>query len=140
MNRNKQQKERAQPFIVTRTKHLNEAAEDYTELIADLICERGEARTCDIAHHMGISHVTALRTLQRLQGKGFVETSPHKPVVLTPKGKRLAAFCKRRHLLLLKFLKQIGVPECVAVVDVEGIEHHVSSQTLTALEKHLETL
>lgn len=124
-------------FAATRSHHLLETAEDYTELIADLILEKGEARVCDLAQQLGVSHVTAVRTLQRLQRDGYVETTPHKPVFLTPKGKRLATFAKKRHDILLKFLIKIGVPEEVATIDAEGIEHHVSKETLKILQTYL---
>ncbi|MCB0360766.1 MAG: HTH domain-containing protein, partial [Bdellovibrionales bacterium] len=77
---------RARPFRETRRHHSTEAAEDYSELIADLIEEQGEARTCTIAQELGVSHVTALRTIRRLQDEGYMVTAPHKPVELTAKG------------------------------------------------------
>ena len=67
MARKKKFPGRAGPFKATRRHHTNEAAEDYTELVADLINSQGEARTCEIARAMGVSHVTALRTIRRLQ-------------------------------------------------------------------------
>lgn len=129
--------ERAKPFRVTRKHHVNEAAEDYTELVADLISKHGEARTCQVAEHLGISHVTALRTIRRLQSEGFLETSPHRPILLTRKGKSLAEHCKHRHTVVLDFLVELGVPSEIAEIDVEGIEHHISPTTLEAMEKFL---
>lgn len=135
----KKKPKRSHPFIATRKHHLKESAEDYTELIADLIASQGEARTCEIARHLGISHVTALKTLQRLQKEGYIITERHKPIHLTAKGKKLAAHSKKRHEVLLKFLLAIGVPEEIAYVDVEGMEHHISPQTLKAIKKQLQT-
>lgn len=129
--------QRAKHFQAARKTHSIEAAEDYTELVADLIEKNGEARTCDIAKHIGISHVTALRTIRRLQAEGYLETSPHKPVNLTPKGKKTAKYSKERHELLLEFFAHIGVPEKVAEVDVEGLEHHISPTTLKVIKKFL---
>ena len=129
---------RAKPFVVTRAQHHKETAEDYTEMIADLIQHKGEARTCDIARHMSISHVTALKAIRRLQKEGYVETAPHQPIILTRKGKNLAAFSKKRHSLLIEFLKKIGVPEEIASADAEGMEHHISPQTLEAIKRFLE--
>lgn len=131
-------KERSKQFRATRKQHSSEAAEDYTELIADLIEDKGEARVVDIAGHLGISHVTALRTIARLQRDGFVKTSPRKPVTLTAKGGRLAAKAKERHELLVKFLIAMGVPPQVAEVDAEGAEHHISDTTLECFRAHLE--
>ncbi len=130
-------KKRALPFKATRKHHGTEAAEDYTELIGDLIAEKGEARTCAIAAQLGISHVTALRTIRRLQEEGYVATSPHQPVVLTPKGEKLGQFAKHRHELLVSFFTRIGVSARQAEIDVEGAEHHISEETLACLERML---
>ena len=127
-------------FDETRRQHSLESAEDYTELIADLIESEGEARVGVIAEHLGISHVTALRTISRLQQLGYVETQPRKPVTLTRKGQNLAKFCKHRHSLLLDFFIEIGVEKKQAELDVEGAEHHISKQTLKKIEELLERL
>lgn len=125
-------------FIATRHHHFLEIAEDYVEMIADLIEVKGEARTCDIAKVLGVSHVTVVRTIQRLTKKGLVYAKQHKPIMLTEEGKQLALFCKQRHNFLLDYLIAIGVPEEVAMVDIEGMEHHISATTLEALRRQLE--
>ena len=130
-------KDRANQFEETRRQHSLESAEDYTELIYELIQNNGEARTCEIALQLGISHVTALRTIRRLQEQGYVTTSRQKPVILTEKGKKLALHSKLRHKLLLDFLIALGVPKKVAEIDVEGIEHHVSQITLKKIKTFL---
>ena len=131
---------KSQAFQATRKHHRSEAAEDYTELVADLIAEKGEARLVEIAKRLGISHVTAIRTIQRLVRDGYLTTAPHQPIELTAKGKRIAGMSKRRHDILLEFLIALGVPESVAQVDVEGIEHHISPQTLKVFSRHLKKL
>ena len=128
---------KAKQFKATRKHHSLESAEDYTELIHELIEESGEARTGQIAKQLGISHVTALRTIRRLQEQGYLKTEQHKPVELTAKGKKLALYSKKRHQILLDFLIQIGVPKDIAEIDVEGIEHHVSKITLDRIKKFL---
>lgn len=128
---------RSRPFQATRRHHGTEAAEDYTELIADLIESEGEARTCTIAEHRGVSHVTALRTMRRLQEEGYLETDRHKPVSLTRRGAELAEYAKKRHQLLVDFLLTLGVPRKQAEIDVEGAEHHISPVTLRAIKKFL---
>ncbi len=127
----------AAPFKATRKHHSTEAAEDYTELVAELIIEKGVARTCDIARRLGISHVTALRTIKRLVEEGFLSTSPHQPVTLTLKGARLAKESKDRHDTLIEFFTRLGVPSAIADIDVEGAEHHISSVTLSKIKEFL---
>jgi len=133
-------KKRSLPFQATRSHHDQEAAEDYTELIDDLIKEKGEARTCDIADHLGISHVTAIRTLKRLHKEGWIQTATRKPVTLTKEGARLAKYARQRHELLVDFLVKIGVPKKVAETDVEGAEHHISKTTLQAISRAMKKL
>jgi DtxR family manganese transport transcriptional regulator len=117
----------------TRRDHASETAEDYVEAIADLIDERGACRVTDLSERFGVSHVTVVRIVQRLEREGLVETEPYKPIALTAKGRRLARDCKRRHEIVYRFLLAIGVDERVAAIDSEGIEHHVSPQTLERL-------
>ncbi len=125
------------PFKATRRSHKTEAAEDYTELIADLISVKGEARTVEIARRLGISHVTALRTIKRLEEEGYVKTSPYSPIQLTEKGMQLAHTARRRHEIVLELLLKLGVPNELAEIDAEGIEHHISEQTLKIIQKFL---
>ena len=133
----KSAKQRSTPFKETRRQHSQEAAQDYVELIYELIEEKGLARTCDIATHLGVSHVTALRTIRRIQAEGFVNTSPRKPVTLTKKGLELALFSKERHEVLLEFFLKLGVPKQQAEIDVEGAEHHISKVTLNCIQRFM---
>lgn len=126
---------RSQPFIQTRKQHGDEIAEDYVELIADLISSKGSAKVADIAKLLGVSHVTVLRTLERLRKKGLLEDRDG--ILLTEAGAKLAEFSHTRHLFLLKYLITLGVPEEIAAIDVEGMEHHISQVTMEAFQKHL---
>jgi len=122
----------------TRRKHARETAEDYVEAIADLSAAHGEARVVDLARRLGVSHVTVNRTVARLQRDGLVTSQPYRAVFLTPAGRRLAGEARRRHEKVVRFLQSLGVPGDVAVMDAEGIEHHVSPETLAAMERWIE--
>ncbi|MBX3356946.1 MAG: manganese-binding transcriptional regulator MntR [Phycisphaeraceae bacterium] len=119
----------------TRRAHAKETAEDYAEAIADLISSRGEARVTDIAQLLGVSHVTVVRTIARLQRDGWVTAKPYRSIFLTDSGARLAEMARRRHGIVLSFLLSLGVSEAAALADAEGIEHHVSDETLAAFER-----
>jgi DtxR family manganese transport transcriptional regulator len=115
-----------------RGQHAVEAAEDYCEAIADLLAAGTEARVVTLARRFSLSHVTVSRVVARLQREGYVRTAPYAPISLTPKGRRLAESSKSRHEAVLAFLLALGVDETIARVDAEGIEHHVSPETLAA--------
>lgn len=127
----------ANRFQRTREDHSRERAEDYVELIDALTQEKGEARSVDLAERLGISHVTVSRTLQRLKREGYVTMEPYRSIFLTDEGKAMAEQARERHDLVLRFLLALGVPNDVADVDAEGIEHHVSAQTLAAMRRFL---
>jgi DtxR family manganese transport transcriptional regulator len=114
-----------------------ETAQDYVEAIADLSVSLGEARVVDLAQRLGVTHVTVNRTLSRLQQSGYVNTKPYRAIFLTEAGRKLAAECKQRHETVTAFLRSLGISEKVAELDAEGIEHHVSSETLAAFERLL---
>jgi DtxR family manganese transport transcriptional regulator len=127
----------AETFRRSRRDRAAETAQDYVEAIAELSAVLGEARVVDLARRLGVTHVTVNRTLARLQKIGFVNTKPYRAIFLTRAGDKLAAECKRRHETVTAFLQSLGVPEKVAELDAEGIEHHVSPETLAAFERRL---
>jgi DtxR family manganese transport transcriptional regulator len=124
-------------FQRTRDDHRRERAEDYLEMIAALIVERGEARAVDLAERMGVTHVSVGKTVKRLQDDGYVTSLPYRSIFLTDEGRVIAETARERHLLVHDFLVSIGVPHEAAETDAEGIEHHVSDVTLDAMRKHL---
>ena len=131
-------KRQAENLSHTRREHANEIAEDYVEAIADLTAETGEARVVDLARRLGVTHVTVIRTIARLQKAGFVTAQPYRAIFLTDKGRNLAATCKKRHETVVAFLRSLGIPVRVAELDAEGIEHHVSPDTLAAFRTALQ--
>ncbi|MBL9001264.1 MAG: manganese-binding transcriptional regulator MntR [Phycisphaerae bacterium] len=118
-----------------RADHAAETAQDYAEAIADLIDQRGEARVTDIALALGVSHVTVVRTIGRLRRDGLVTALPYRSVFLTKDGRAIAEEARRRHRIVLAFLRALGVSAATADTDAEGIEHHVSDETLRAMER-----
>jgi DtxR family transcriptional regulator, manganese transport regulator len=128
---------RAESFRKVRTDNASETAQDYVEAIAELIEDAGEARPTDLARMFGVSHVTVIRTVARLQRDGLLVTRPYRSIFLTPKGAALAAECRERHALVVSFLLALGVPRSSAESDAEGIEHHLGAETITAFRAFL---
>ena len=121
----------------TRADHARELAEDYVELIDDLIRDKGEARAVEIAERLGVTHVTVINTIRRLKRAGLVTSEPYRSIFLTADGERLAVNARRRHTLVLDFLLALGVPKNDAETDAEGIEHHLSPTTMKAIRRFL---
>ncbi|HVU09206.1 MAG TPA: manganese-binding transcriptional regulator MntR [Verrucomicrobiae bacterium] len=121
----------------SRRDRAHETAQDYVEAIADLSAELGEARVTDLARRLGVTHVTVNRTLARLRRAGYVNSKPYRAIFLTNAGQKLAEESKKRHETVVAFLRSLGVSEKIAELDAEGIEHHVSPETLAAFEWRL---
>ena len=122
-------------FKKVRDAHKTENTEDYLEIIADLLNNKGEARIVDIANKLDIAQATANKTIQRLQNQGFVKKEPYRSIFLTLKGQEVASVSKKRHIIVLTFLKNLGLDARTAEADAEGIEHHVSNKTLKKMEQ-----
>ncbi|MEW5425172.1 manganese-binding transcriptional regulator MntR [Amorphus sp. 3PC139-8] len=128
----------AEVFEKTRQARRTELVEDYVELIADLIEDTGEARQTEIAKRLGVSQPTVAKMLRRLAEDGLVLQRPYRGVFLTDEGHRLAAASRRRHEIVEAVLQRLGVDPDTARRDAEGIEHHVSEETLKAFERFLQ--
>ena len=122
-------------FKKVRAAHKTENTEDYLEIIADLLNTKGEARIVDIASKLDIAQATANKTIQRLQSQGFIKKEPYRSIFLTLKGQEVASVSKKRHIIVLTFLKNLGLDARTAEADAEGIEHHVSDKTLKKMEQ-----
>jgi len=123
-------------FEQVRNARNSETAEDYTEMIADLIRNAGEARAVDLAKHFGVTGPTVNSIIRRLVRDGLVVSKPYRSIFLTDQGQTLADYCKKRHEIVYNFLIKIGVNSDIAKNDAEGIEHHVSAETLSVFEKY----
>jgi DtxR family manganese transport transcriptional regulator len=85
-----------------------------------------------------VTHVTVSKAVARLVEQGLATTERQKPIELTAVGKKLARESKRRHDIVLAFLRAVGVGEATAEIDAEGIEHHISPETLDRLREFTE--
>jgi DtxR family manganese transport transcriptional regulator len=128
-------KQRSAAFRRIRADHQSELAEDYVELIADLIDERGEARGTDVAMRLGVANATVVKTLKRLHDNGLITQEPYRAIFLTADGWKMADNGRRKHKIVEGFLLALGISEETARIDSEGIEHHVSDETLKAMAR-----
>lgn len=124
-------------FRQTRNNRRTELVEDYVELIAGLIDHDGEARQVDIAQRLGVAQPTVAKMLKRLASDGLIQQRRYRGVFLTEDGKELARVSRERHQVVESFLCALGISAETARMDAEGIEHHVSAETLDAFRAFL---
>jgi Mn-dependent DtxR family transcriptional regulator len=109
------------------------SVEDYLERIHDLIQAKGYARAVDIAESLDIQQPSVTKMLQRLHDQGYVVYEKYRGLALTDSGSELARSVKFRHDTLMRFLNMLGLTGDQTLIDVEGIEHHVSPHTIDRL-------
>jgi DtxR family manganese transport transcriptional regulator len=124
-------------FRHTREARRGALVEDYVELIADLIEDGHEARQVDIAARLGVAQPTVAKMLARLAAEGLVTRKPYRGVFLTEAGQTVALESRARHQTVEAFLRCLGVSPETARIDAEGIEHHVSGETLEAFRRFI---
>ena len=100
--------------------------EDYIERIYNLIEDKGYARVSDIAEGLSVHPSSVTKMVQKLDKDEYLVYEKYRGLVLTPKGKKIGKRLVYRHELLEQLLTIIGVKEENIYNDVEGIEHHLS--------------
>ncbi|GAB6936113.1 transcriptional regulator MntR [Calditerricola yamamurae] len=107
--------------------------EDYLERIYRLIEEKGYARVSDIAEALEVHPSSVTKMVQKLDQRKYLVYEKYRGLVLTPKGRKIGKRLVDRHALLEEFLRIIGVNEDQIYADVEGIEHHLSWDSITCI-------
>ena len=118
--------------------NIHESAEDYLETILILCEEHGSARSVDIAARLGVTKPSVSFAMKRLRENGYIYMGDDNRITLTEAGQTIALRILERHRLLTDFLTRLGVSEETARVDACKIEHDLSDETFTAIQRHVE--
>ncbi|WP_033543581.1 transcriptional regulator MntR [Planococcus sp. CAU13] len=114
--------------------------EDHIEIIYSLIEQKGYARVSDIAEALSVLPSSVTKMVQKLDKDGYLIYERYRGLVLTPQGQKLGKRLVKRHDLLEQFLRLIGVDEERIYEDVEGIEHHLSWNSINRIADLVQVL
>lgn len=114
--------------------------EDHIEIIYSLIEQKGYARVSDIAEALSVLPSSVTKMVQKLDKDGYLIYERYRGLVLTPRGQKLGKRLLKRHDLLEQFLRLIGVDEERIYEDVEGIEHHLSWNSINRIADLVQVL
>ena len=118
---------------------LSETLEDYLEIILMLGRKHKVVRVKEIAKAKSVRMPTVTSALRRLSEKGLVSYAAREYVELTPTGSDIARRIAGRHHFLTIFLERIlGVSPEMAEHDACGLEHHLSTESLSHLAAFVE--
>lgn len=111
----------------------SQSAEDYLERIHELFQEKGYARVVDIASSLKVKRASVTSMVQKLGELGYLKYEKYRGFILTDKGRIVACRIKKRHQTLSRFFSVFGLDEQTQQQDIEGIEHHLSGETVEIL-------
>ena len=94
----------------------------------------------DIAANLGISQASVTAMIQKLDAEGYLVYERYRGVALTDQGRAVGQAIAHRHDVLSRLLTSFGIDPDTVHRDVEGMEHHMSRQTLQVLTLILEEL
>jgi Mn-dependent DtxR family transcriptional regulator len=112
--------------------------EDYLECIYKLMEQKGYARASDIAEALQVHPSSVTKMIQKLDKDQYLIYEKYRGLILTPNGRKIGKRLLMRHQLLEQLLHMIGVQEENIYRDVEGIEHHLSWDSITCIESLVE--
>src|ERR1051325_8417875 len=111
----------------------SQSAEDYLERIHALIEEKGYARVVDIASSLQVKQASVTNMVQKLGESGYLKYEKYRGLILTDQGREVARRIRNRHETLTRFFSLFGLDAESQRQDIEGIEHHLSPDTVEIL-------
>jgi len=114
----------------------NQSSEDYLETILLLSKELEDVHQIEIARKMGVSQPAVQKALKNLKAQDYIQTDGLH-ISLTSAGKEYAAKVYHMHCTIRQFLTSLGVSPDVADTDACEIEHCISAETFSAIERFL---
>lgn len=113
---------------------LTASMEDYLEMIYRLSLKSGFTRINELSEALNVHPPSATNMVQRLGKQNLLKYEKYGVIVLEDKGKILGELLLKRHNIIETFLKKLGVPEDVLLVETEKIEHTISENTTKCFE------
>ena len=114
----------------------NESIEMYLETIYILEQANGMVRAVDIAEKMGYSKPTISEWMNKLRREGYIDPEAGRKIVLTEKGRGIAAKIYERHVVISDLFVSLGISPETADEDACRVEHYISDETFDALKRH----
>ncbi|GAB2573538.1 transcriptional regulator MntR [Gracilibacillus alcaliphilus] len=114
--------------------------EDYIEQIYILMKTKGYARVSAIAEALQVQPSSVTKMVQKLDRDDYLNYEKYQGLILTDKGKKIGERLVYRHELLEKFLEIAGISQSDIYKEVEGIEHHLSWDSIDRIGELVEFL
>ena len=118
---------------------LQESGEMYLETILILSRQNSYVRSVDISEHMGYSKPSVSRAVSLLKAGEYITIDNDGHIWLTDSGRAVAEKIFSRHRVLTEMLVNLGVDRQIASADACKMEHVISDESFSAIQKHMES-
>ncbi len=116
---------------------LLESGEMYLETIYLLKKKNDNLHSVDVVDRLGYSKSSVSRAVNLLREQGYIAIDDTGKIDFTEVGKQKSGEIYSRHSLLTELLTYFGVDSAVAEADACRMEHVISSESISAVEKFL---
>lgn len=113
---------------------IQESAENYLETILVIQNRKGQVRSIDIANELNFSKPSISNAMKQFRENGYIIVDENGYITLTKDGHEIAEHVYERHLILTRFLMQLGVDEQTAKEDACRIEHVISKESFDKIK------
>lgn len=117
--------------------HLTASMEDYLEMIYRLSVNTGFTRINELSDALNVHPPSATRMVQRLGKQNLLKYEKYGAIILKDEGKALGKILLKRHNTIETFLKIMGIPKDILLIETEKIEHTISEETNKCLEEYI---
>ena len=108
-------------------KPTSSVVEDYLQVLHYLTRDGCTVIAARLAERLNVTPPTVTVTLQRMQRDGLIEHGPHKEILFTPEGRRVAEDIVRRHALAERLLTDLlKMPWHESHEEAHGVEHVIT--------------
>ena len=115
---------------------IHKSAEDYLETIL-ILSKNSKVRSIDIVNELDYTKPSVSVAMRNLRENGYILVDDCGYITLTDSGREIASRMYDRHMLISDWLIFLGVDRETAINDACRMEHDMSEQSFTAIQKHI---
>ena len=122
-------------------KDITSSLEEYLKTMYILNKVKGQIRVTDIANELNLTKSSVNRAIKILNEEKYINYETYGDITFTKLGEKKALEIIRRNEILKAFLvKVLEVDENTAVKEAKNMKHAISEDTITKLEKYIESI
>lgn len=115
------------------SRSVTPSMEDYIEMIYRLSADNSLVRMSDLSRALNVKLPSATKMAQKIAELNYIKYEKYSLLRLTDRGRELGEYLIKRHSVIERFLRLIGVKEGL-LEQIEKIEHNISQTTLDRIE------